>query len=181
MAKLFQGEIFTVDGNDCPNDCGFIFSKDGNPYERIDTDKTVTRLHYRVTRKDPLPCEEGTDYADYFSLDLPYEVKVEPGKKAWSKFEQSVIEAMEICFDVYGGPEIMDQCISLENLAAKEWHCEDLTAIEEEQRIFGNHRGSDAVKEYDWYCVPVAGESCHHGNGWHSGCADCDQEENEVK
>ena len=163
---------------DCCNALGSTFSKDGNPYKKIDA---VTRLHYTVTRKDPMPWEDGTDYADYFVLELPYEVEVETGKKAWSIFEQAVIEAMEIVHSSDNGPEIVDQRVSLEQIHQKNWYCEDLTGIEDEQRIFGNHRGSDAVKEYNWFCVPVAGESCHHGNGWHSGCADCDQEENEVK
>lgn len=170
--------VFPVGPYDCPNNVGYDFSVDGNPYKKIEA---VTRLHYRVTREDPMPWEEGTDYADYFELDLPYEVKIEPGKKAWSIFEQAVIEAMEIVHSSENGPQIVDQYISLEQIDQKNWYCEDLAQIGNEQLILGNKRGSDAVKEYDWFCVAVEGESCHHGNGWHSGCVACDQEENEVK
>ncbi len=175
---MFQDKSMLVHQYDCPNTVGFIWSKDANPYKKIEA---VTRLHYHVTRKDPMPWEDGTDYADYFVLELPYEVRVEEGKKAWSIFEQSVIEAMEIVHSSENGPEIVDQHVSLEQIEQSNWYCEDLEEIEKEQFILGNNSGPDAVKEYDWFCVAVEGESCHHGNGWHSGCADCDQEENEVK
>lgn len=164
--------------HDCCNTLGATLAKSAEPYKEIEV---VTRLHLEVKRASPMPWEEGTDYADYYYVDLPYEVKVEPGLKAWSIFEQAVLECMEIVHDVETGPEIEEYWASVEHVAAKKWYCRDLERIEDEQRTFGNHRGSDAVKEYNWFCVPVAGESCHHGNGWHSGCADCDQEENEVK
>ena len=164
--------------HDCSNTIAHIWGKDAKPYSK---QHVVTRLHLHVTRKDPMPWEDGTDYADYYYIDLPYEVKVEPGRAAWTIFENAVMEAMEIVHDAEMGPEIVNQHASLEQCLQANWYCEDLAEIEKEQRILGNNSGPDAVKEYDWFCVAVEGESCHHGNGWHSGCAECDQEENEVK
>ncbi len=157
---------------------GFVWGKDAKPYEEIEV---VTRLHLHVEREDPMPYEDGTDYADYYYVDLPYEVEIEPGKKAWSIFEQAVLECMEIVHGCETGPEITNYSASLEQIRHGNWHCENFEEIENEKLVLGNNKGPEAVKKYDWFCVAVEGESCHHGNGWHSGCANCDQEENEVK
>ena len=171
---LFQGESMSVYEYDCSNTVAFIWSKDANPYKKIDV---VTRLHLHVERAQPLPYEDGTDYADYYFVDLPYEVKVEPGTKAWSIFEQAVLECMEAVHGCETGPEILNYSASLEQIEQSNWYCENLKQIEKEQFILGNNKGPDAVKEYDWFCVAILGENCEHGNGWHSGCSDCDQEE----
>ena len=175
---MFQAKSMLVHQFDCPTTVGFIWGKDAKPYQKIEV---VTRLHLHVERATPTYQEEGTDYADYYYVDLPYEVRVEPGKKAWSIFEQAVLECMEAVHGCETGPEILNYSASLEQCLQSNWYCENLTEIEKEQFVLGNNSGPDAVKEYDWFCVAIPGDNCEHGNGWHSGCYDCDKEESEVK